>query len=141
MSFCNRRVGLKNPVACLLGNHNPSVRCHLGFWAAAPKGTKSCRTQGESVCPSIRPSIHTYVHRSVPPLPPHPQGFVSFGTYSDPNSAKSVQAIGIGGHYMGLRGHFPSQLKSHYSSRARVSLTFGLLFNLPPKHMVSVTCS
>ena len=25
------------------------------FWAAAPKGTKSCRTQGESV----HPSVHT----------------------------------------------------------------------------------
>ena len=35
-----------------------------GFWAAAPKGTKSCRTQGESVRPYV---------------PPHPQGFVSFG--------------------------------------------------------------
>ena len=29
----------------------PKIR----FWAAAPKGTKSCRTQGESV----RPSFHT----------------------------------------------------------------------------------
>ena len=27
------------------------------FWAAAPKGTKSCRTQGESVRPSIRSSV------------------------------------------------------------------------------------
>ena len=48
------------------------------FWAAAPKGTKSCRTQGESVRPYVRPSVP----------PPHPQGFVSFGAYSDPNSAK-----------------------------------------------------
>ena len=56
--------------------------CH--FWAAALKGMKSCRTQGESVhlsiCPSIRPSVR--------PPPPHPQGFVSFGAYSKPNSAK-----------------------------------------------------
>ena len=31
-----------------------------GFWAAAPKGTKSCRTQGDfrsSVCPSVRSSV------------------------------------------------------------------------------------
>ena len=26
------------------------------FGAAAPKGTKSCRTQGEPICPSVRPS-------------------------------------------------------------------------------------
>ena len=27
------------------------------FWAAAPRGTKSCRTQEESVRPSVRPSV------------------------------------------------------------------------------------
>ena len=37
-----------------------------GFWAAAPKGTKSCRTQGESVRPSVRTSVRPYVR------PPHP---------------------------------------------------------------------
>ena len=50
-----------------------------GSRAAAPKETNSCRTQWESVRLSVRPST------SSPPL--HPQGFVSFGTYSDPNSA------------------------------------------------------
>ena len=33
------------------------------FWAADPKGTMSCRTQGESV----HPYLHTYVYPS-PPL-------------------------------------------------------------------------
>ena len=33
-------------------------------------------------------SIRTSVHPSVRPPQPHPQGFVSFGAYSDPNSAK-----------------------------------------------------
>ena len=51
----------------------------------APKGTKSCKTQGESVHPSVclfvRPSI-----RLSPP--PYLQGFVSFGAYSDPISAE-----------------------------------------------------
>ena len=42
--------------------------------AAAPKGTKSCITQGESVRTSVCPSVHM----SVPPLP-HPESFVSFG--------------------------------------------------------------
>ena len=51
------------------------------FWAAASKGTKSCRTQGESV----RLSVRTYV-RTVPP--PHSQGFVYFRAYFDPISAK-----------------------------------------------------
>ena len=35
------------------------------FWAAALKGTKSCKTQGESV----RPYVHLYVRTSVPPTP------------------------------------------------------------------------
>ena len=38
----------------------------IDFWAAAPKGTKPCRTQGESVRPSVRPSSRLSVH------PPHP---------------------------------------------------------------------
>ena len=58
---------------------------YTGFWAAAPKGTKSCRTQGESVRPFIHPSVRPSVRMYVPP---HPQGFVSFGAYSEPNSAK-----------------------------------------------------
>ena len=33
--------------------------------AADPKGTKSCRTQGESVRTSVRPSVHLSVHLSV----------------------------------------------------------------------------
>ena len=40
---------------------------HFTFWAAAPKGTKSCRTQGKSVRPSVRPSVRTSVRTSVPP--------------------------------------------------------------------------
>ena len=56
----------------------------LGFWAVALKGMKSCRTQGESV----RPYVRLYVR---PPLP-HPQGFVTFGAYSDPNSAKQPKS-------------------------------------------------
>ena len=45
-----------HPLICLL------VRLSIDpsgafFWAAAPKGTKSCRTRGESVRLSIRPSI------------------------------------------------------------------------------------
>ena len=31
------------------------VAFYFGFWAADPKGTKSCRTQGESVRTSVRP--------------------------------------------------------------------------------------
>ena len=37
------------------------------FWAADSKGTKSCRTQGESVCPYIRTSVIPSVP---PPEPP-----------------------------------------------------------------------
>ena len=38
----------------------PSVcRSNFTFWAAAPKGTKSCRTQGEFLRPSVRPSPPT----------------------------------------------------------------------------------
>ena len=33
----------------------------IPFWAAAPKGTKSCRTQGEFVHPSVRPSVRPFV--------------------------------------------------------------------------------
>ena len=51
------------------------------FLGSGPKGAKSCRTQGESVCPYIRTSVHTS------PLP-HPKDFFSFGAYSDPYSAK-----------------------------------------------------
>ena len=35
---------------------NSSIKW-MPFWAADPKGTKSCRTQGESVRPSIRLSV------------------------------------------------------------------------------------
>ena len=51
------------------------------FWAAAPKGTMSCRTQGESLRPSVRPS----------PPQPHPQGFVSFGAQIRAKWPKSKQ--------------------------------------------------
>ena len=45
------------------------------FWAAAPKGTESCRTEGESVRLFVRLSVCPYVH---PPLP-HPQGLSPLG--------------------------------------------------------------
>ena len=60
----------------------------MRFWAAAPKGTKSCRTQGESVRPSVRTSVRPYVRPSVPPWP-HPQGFVSFGA-QNPNCMAQI---------------------------------------------------
>ena len=55
------------------------------FWVAAPKGTKSCRTQGESVRP--------YIQLRYVPLPYHPDS-VSFVANSDPNSAWMVQILG-----------------------------------------------
>ena len=36
------------------------------FWAAAPKGTKSCRTQGD-FCLSVCPLVRSLVRLSVPP--------------------------------------------------------------------------
>ena len=39
----------------------------FSFLAAGQKGTKSCRTQGESVHPSIRPSVHLSVQPSIHP--------------------------------------------------------------------------
>ena len=41
---------------CLPFRPFPLLSISVTFWAAAPKGTKSCRTQGESVRPSVRPS-------------------------------------------------------------------------------------
>ena len=46
----------------LCSNHLHALHClfcsyAITFWAAAPKGMKSCRTQGESVCPSICLSV------------------------------------------------------------------------------------
>ena len=55
--------------------------------AAAPKVTKSCRTQGESVYPSVSPSVHLSIRL---PLP-HPQGFVSFGVQIQTVRPKSKQ--------------------------------------------------
>ena len=56
----------------VLRSISPLVRGHRvekweneRFWAAAPKGTKSCRTPGESV----RQSVCTYVCPSIPPAP------------------------------------------------------------------------
>ena len=40
-------------------------RLFVCFWAAAPKGTKSCRTQGEFL--SVRPFVRSSVRSSVPP--------------------------------------------------------------------------
>ena len=48
-----------------------SVSLSLTFWAAAPKGTKSCRTQGDfrsSVRPFVRSSVRPFVRP--PPLWP-----------------------------------------------------------------------
>ena len=41
---------------------------HLTFWAAAPKGTKSCRTQGD-----FHLSVRPFVHSLVPPGPLGPE--------------------------------------------------------------------
>ena len=43
----------------------PKIR----FWAAAPKGTKSCRTQGESVRLSLHMFVCTSTPTSIPPAP------------------------------------------------------------------------
>ena len=35
------------------------------FWAAAPKGTKSCRTQWDFVCSFVRPFIRLFIRSFV----------------------------------------------------------------------------
>ena len=54
-------------------NESPPV-FYRTFWAAAPKGTKSCRTQGDfrssvhpSVCLSVRPSVRPPLIRPLRP--------------------------------------------------------------------------
>ena len=47
-------------------NKNGLIEQMAPFWTAAPKGTKSCRTQGDLVFTSIRLSIHPFVR--LPPL-------------------------------------------------------------------------
>ena len=69
----------------LCSNHLHALHClfcsyAITFWAAAPKGMKSCRTQGESVCMCVCTSP-----------PPHPQGFVSFGAQIQAKWPKSSQ--------------------------------------------------
>ena len=67
----------------VISEENGTQAQFFGFWAAAPKGTKSCRTQGESVRPSVRPYVR--------PPPPHSQGFVSFGAQIQAKWLKSKQ--------------------------------------------------
>ena len=60
---------LHNPLCLLVGpSVLPSIPVSFfgGFWAAAPKETKSCRIQGESVRP-VRTYVRPYVRTSVPP--------------------------------------------------------------------------
>ena len=70
--------------------------------AAAPKGTKSCRTQGESVRPSVHLSVHPSVHPSVRPsvrpsirLSVHPSVFPFIVTF--PSSIRRDARSRLGG--------------------------------------------
>ena len=57
----------------LCSNHLHALHClfcsyAITFWAAAPKGMKSCRTQGESVHLYVCLYVHLYIRPSPPQL-------------------------------------------------------------------------
>ena len=54
-------------ISALLPKSQPQSPCLNLFWVASPKGTKSCREQGD-FCLSVRLSICLFVRLFVPPL-------------------------------------------------------------------------
>ena len=86
-----------------------------GFWAAAPKGTKSCRTQGD-----FRSSIHPSVPQALPGLESVLSGLKS--TFSGLKSAFSGLKSALSGLQSALSG-----LKSPFLDLKSASL------NLPSR--------
>ena len=48
----------------------PSFGVHIAFWAAAPKGTMSCQTQGAFLSLSVFLPVYLFVHKFVLPFKP-----------------------------------------------------------------------
>ena len=74
------------------GSEMMDLRPELVFWAAAPKGTKSCRSQGD-FCSSVHSFVCLFVHSSSPDLASqtsNPASQVSNQVFLAPNPASQA---------------------------------------------------